>query len=432
MKYKALFLGSFLGLLAFAGVSNASAQTLTISGTGVSNVTQSAATINWTTSTSSDTQVFYGTSTAYGLASALATATTTSHTVILDSLTASTTYHFMAQSKDVSGNIATSSDYMFTTLAPDVTAPVISAIAVSGITNTAAQITWTTNEPADTQADYGTTTSYGLSSALATATTTVHTVSLSSLTASTTYHFIVKSRDVTGNLATSTDQTFTTLVTSVTPPTATTTADILARLKVEPRTLNARSRGKWIEAEMTFPSNGYTAADVNASSIKLNGALSPDRVKAKNKRRGSTITLEMKFSRQALIDLLAGTATSTQSTASTTPTILTPSYQSVNVTVTGAIGSKTFGGSTTLRVMTWTPKPVPAPIVKKEKHEEERGKAFGTSHSPWAILPQIASTTQTTVAPAIKNIMKSEKGKEKKEEKSKKQEKREKGREGRD
>src|SRR3990167_9502540 len=192
MSYKALFLGNVLIALAFFGVATASAQALTVSGVGVTNIAQTSADINWTTGTSSDSRVFYGTSTAYGLSSVLQTATTTAHAVSLAGLTASTTYHFMAQSKDDQGNIATSSDYAFTTLAADTAAPAISGIIVSGITQTAANINWTTNEPADTQVEYGTSISYGLSTWVST--TTAHAVALGSLTASTTYHFIAKSR----------------------------------------------------------------------------------------------------------------------------------------------------------------------------------------------------------------------------------------------
>jgi glucan endo-1,3-alpha-glucosidase len=73
-----------------------------------------------------------------------------------------------------------------------------------------ATTTWTTSVPADSQVAYGTTTSYTASSTLNSTLTTSHTIALNGLTANTTYHFIVLSRDAHGNLATSSDQTFTT------------------------------------------------------------------------------------------------------------------------------------------------------------------------------------------------------------------------------
>ena len=363
MSYKALFLGNVLIALAFFGVATASAQALTVSGVGVTNIAQTSADINWTTGTSSDSRVFYGTSTAYGLSSVLQTATTTAHAVSLAGLTASTTYHFMAQSKDDQGNIATSSDYAFTTLAADTAAPAISGIIVSGITQTAANINWTTNEPADTQVEYGTSISYGLSSALQSATTTAHAVALGSLTASTTYHFIAKSRDAAGNLATSTDATFTTLASVVIPPPATTTADVLVGVKVEPKTINGKSKGKWIEVRVTFP-EGYDARDADMTSIKLNGTLSPERVKVKAKKNNGhddddedeqdrESRLHLKFSRSAVIALLSGGTTATSTTATSTD----PSFVQKQIVISGTVGTKTFGGSTTVRFRSATDLP---------------------------------------------------------------------------
>lgn len=92
----------------------------------------------------------------------------------------------------------------------DTTAPTLSSIAAGSITSNGAIISWTTNENADTQVVYGTTSSYGLSSTLNTTKLTSHTVTLNGLTGGTTYHYAVKSRDAAGNLATSTDKTFTT------------------------------------------------------------------------------------------------------------------------------------------------------------------------------------------------------------------------------
>jgi len=91
---------------------------------------------------------------------------------------------------------------------PDTTPPVISSVASSSITSSSAVIAWTTNEAADSQVEYGTTTSYGTSTTLNTALITSHTVNLTGLAASTTYHYRVKSKDAVGNLATGTDNVF--------------------------------------------------------------------------------------------------------------------------------------------------------------------------------------------------------------------------------
>jgi hypothetical protein len=97
---------------------------------------------------------------------------------------------------------------------PDTNPPTISSVAATGVTATAATITWTTNELASAQVEYGPTTSYGSTSALKSVLAASHSVGLSGLAASTTYHFRVKSRDAAGNLAVSGDFTFTTPATA--------------------------------------------------------------------------------------------------------------------------------------------------------------------------------------------------------------------------
>jgi hypothetical protein len=92
----------------------------------------------------------------------------------------------------------------------DTTPPVISLVTVSLVTSSGATIKWTTNEPSNSQVDYGLTT-YGSSSALNASLVTSHTVSLSGLAQASAYHARVRSRDGAGNMALSGDLTFTTL-----------------------------------------------------------------------------------------------------------------------------------------------------------------------------------------------------------------------------
>jgi len=86
--------------------------------------------------------------------------------------------------------------------------PQLSDIASSSVTSTTATITWQTNEPADTQVEYGPDPRYGFNSPLNTTRTTSHQVALSGLSQGTLYHYRVKSRDAAGNLAVSSDFTF--------------------------------------------------------------------------------------------------------------------------------------------------------------------------------------------------------------------------------
>jgi len=99
----------------------------------------------------------------------------------------------------------------------DKTLPVISSVSASAITASTATISWTTDEKATSLVEYGTTTSYGMSSVLDANLVTSHSVALTDLTADTTYHFRVKSSDSSGNQATSGDATFDTSSTLTLP-----------------------------------------------------------------------------------------------------------------------------------------------------------------------------------------------------------------------
>jgi subtilisin family serine protease len=88
--------------------------------------------------------------------------------------------------------------------------PAVSAVQATNITSSGATITWTTSTAADTQVEYGLTTSYGSVTTLDPNKVTSHTVTLSNLTQSTTYHYRVRSSDASGILSVSGDFSFTT------------------------------------------------------------------------------------------------------------------------------------------------------------------------------------------------------------------------------
>ena len=180
-------------------------------------VTSTAATVAWTTNEPADSRVEYGLTTSYGSFSPLSSALTTSHVVGLSGLTAETLYHFRVLSRDAAGNPSASADMTFTTAAPDLTPPVVSHILTSLVTSSSARVGWTTDEIADTQVDYGLTTAYGSATALDTLLATGHAAELSGLSPATTYHFRVRSRDESGNLTVSPNQTFTTLAIGACP-----------------------------------------------------------------------------------------------------------------------------------------------------------------------------------------------------------------------
>lgn len=91
----------------------------------------------------------------------------------------------------------------------DTQPPAISSVA-SSPADTTCTVTWTTDEAATSQVDYGPTTSYGSTTTLDSTLVTSHSVGLSGLTAGTLYHYRVRSKDAANNETISGDYTFTT------------------------------------------------------------------------------------------------------------------------------------------------------------------------------------------------------------------------------
>src|SRR5205823_14992845 len=88
---------------ASAGVSVTVANDTTppaISAVTSSSITTSNVTIIWTTNEASDSQVEYGTTTAYGSTSALNGSLVTAHSIALSGLTGATVYHYRVKSRD--------------------------------------------------------------------------------------------------------------------------------------------------------------------------------------------------------------------------------------------------------------------------------------------------------------------------------------------
>jgi hypothetical protein len=183
-----------------------------ISSVAAGSLSTSSAVVTWTTDEPADSQVDYGLTTAYGTQTALDPTPVTSHTQQLTGLSPGTLYHFRVRSRDAAGQLSTSADSTLATLVSG--PPVISQVQAGSVTSTGATITWSTDTPSDSQVAYGTSSSYGSSTALDSALTTSHGQQLSGLNPGTQYHFQVRSRDRYGNLSTSADYAFTTAATA--------------------------------------------------------------------------------------------------------------------------------------------------------------------------------------------------------------------------
>jgi YVTN family beta-propeller protein len=172
-------------------------------------VSTASATITWTTDEYASSTVEYGPTTGYGSASS-SSALVSSHQIVIGGLSLDTDYHFRISSGDVSGNEATSADYVVHTALPDLVSPIVSNVASSTVQDDAfasATITWTTDEASTSTVEYGTTTGYGSASS-SVILTTDHTVVIGNLDFDTTYHYRISSQDAWGNVVTTADYTF--------------------------------------------------------------------------------------------------------------------------------------------------------------------------------------------------------------------------------
>jgi Purple acid Phosphatase, N-terminal domain len=89
---------------------------LIISAISVSSITQTSATITWTTDRAADSLVQYGLTTAYGTSTPTDLTLTTSHSVTITGLAPGTYYHFRVRSRYADETVF-SADYTFETLA---------------------------------------------------------------------------------------------------------------------------------------------------------------------------------------------------------------------------------------------------------------------------------------------------------------------------
>lgn len=205
-------------------------------------ISTNAAFVTWTTNEPSDSQVEYGSGLSYGLSTTLDTTLVLSHSVSVGGLSANTTYNYRAKSRDSAGNLATSANFTFTTLAQppktpsDTSPPLISDVATITTPDTAT-ITWNTNEPATSLVEYGKDVGAGISYELAMkkdlGLVKEHTVVIKSLPPDTSYNFQVVSEDFFGNIEVARNFTFKTKKPPPPPaPPAPPPAPVLANITV--------------------------------------------------------------------------------------------------------------------------------------------------------------------------------------------------------
>ncbi len=185
-----------------------------ISKVAATAITDSGATITWTTDKDADSQVDYGLTARYGSSTPLLPGLTRSHSVVLSGLAPGTVYHYRARSNDAQGRRAESADRTFTTLGSS--ALTISGMVVTDVTATGCTVVWTTSVPADSQVVYGPDINYGSQSARTDMLEKDHRVVLAGLSQATVYHCQAVSKDASGAVTRSADYQFVTV--DSTPP----------------------------------------------------------------------------------------------------------------------------------------------------------------------------------------------------------------------
>jgi hypothetical protein len=135
-------------------------------------------------------------------------------------------------------------------------------------------------------------------------------------------------KDDEDNMGPETDKSTDFTVTEVTSP-----QEITAKIKISPQTLNSKSNGRWVTVQIEL-SEGYSAADIDVSTIRLDDVVEPETTKGSEEGK-----LVVKFSRATVIAHIQDTYGSTGS-----------KFSEVTLTITGEVAGTTFQGSATIRV----------------------------------------------------------------------------------
>lgn len=165
--------------------------------------------IQWETDELADSAVNYGLTVSYGLTQAGPAGFRTLHQVELTGLSANTLYNYRVLSTDpyTNGPTFSANDTFTTLVSPDATLPIVSTPVITFPAVTAARLEFTTNKPARTTLNHGTTAALGNVQA-----DDVwrfdHDRVLTGLPSGSTYFFAIDAEDPMGNFAAGAGQMF--------------------------------------------------------------------------------------------------------------------------------------------------------------------------------------------------------------------------------
>jgi peroxiredoxin len=172
----------------------------------IQSITEKAATINWTTSVPSSTQVDID---GKNMQSVITPGPQTLHSLVLRDLDPAASYHvrivYNVDNVNVSehsfgalGDTIVSKRYVVTTSNKDTSPPEISNISTGFVTDSSITIIWKTDEPATGQADYSVDKKYAASTSQIENFSIWHTVKIDDLTPDTLYNLRLRSKDASG------------------------------------------------------------------------------------------------------------------------------------------------------------------------------------------------------------------------------------------
>jgi peroxiredoxin/RNA polymerase subunit RPABC4/transcription elongation factor Spt4 len=170
-----------------------------ISNVSISEITDSGASIAWSTDVPAWGKVLYGRTDTYG-DSVVAELQQDSQKALLKGLEPSTSYHFVVLATDGKGKeLSRGHDTVFSTAVKhDSTPPAVTRFKVIP-TDGSAIVTWTTDEPSSSQVLYGADMSCSSSTQADSRLVQEHSVRIIGLEANTPYYYRIKSTDANGN-----------------------------------------------------------------------------------------------------------------------------------------------------------------------------------------------------------------------------------------